>query len=73
MSTVTVIDPGFQTTIQDGGRPGYLAKGVPPSGAQDVWSFAKDWKATLGGRYEHWRAYDGLNFSLAPADRKSVV
>jgi antagonist of KipI len=38
MSTVTVIDPGFQTTIQDGGRPGYLAKGVPPSGAQDVWS-----------------------------------
>lgn len=38
MASVTVVDPGFQTTIQDGGRPGYLAKGVPPSGAQDVWS-----------------------------------
>ena len=38
MAAVTVIDAGFQTTIQDGGRPGYLAKGVPPSGAQDVWS-----------------------------------
>ena len=38
MTSVTVIDAGFQTTIQDGGRPGYLAKGVPPSGAQDVWS-----------------------------------
>lgn len=38
MATATVVDPGFQTTIQDGGRPGFLAKGVPPSGAQDVWS-----------------------------------
>ncbi|MFN8221642.1 MAG: biotin-dependent carboxyltransferase family protein [Gaiellales bacterium] len=37
-AVVTVLDPGFQTTIQDGGRPGYLAKGVPPAGAQDVWS-----------------------------------
>lgn len=38
MAAVTVVDPGFQTTIQDGGRPGYLARGIPPSGAQDVWS-----------------------------------
>lgn len=38
MTTLTVIEGGFQTTIQDGGRPGYLAKGVPPSGAQDVWA-----------------------------------
>jgi iron complex outermembrane receptor protein len=35
--------------------------------AQDVWAFAKSFKATLGARYEHWRAYDGLNFSLSPA------
>jgi iron complex outermembrane receptor protein len=34
---------------------------------QDVWAIAKGVKATLGGRYEHWRAYDGLNYSLAPA------
>jgi iron complex outermembrane receptor protein len=24
-------------------------------------------RATLGGRYEHWRAYEGFNYSLAPA------
>ncbi|MDB5427543.1 MAG: tonB dependent receptor family protein, partial [Phenylobacterium sp.] len=33
---------------------------------QDVWSITPQLKATLGGRYEHWRAYDGLNFSAAP-------
>jgi biotin-dependent carboxylase-like uncharacterized protein len=38
MRSVSVLDAGFQTTIQDGGRPGYLARGVPPAGAQDVWS-----------------------------------
>jgi antagonist of KipI len=38
VSVVRVLEPGFQTTIQDGGRPGYLARGVPPSGAQDVWA-----------------------------------
>lgn len=38
MAVVKVLEPGFQTTIQDGGRPGFLAKGIPPSGAQDVWS-----------------------------------
>ena len=34
---------------------------------QDIWSFARDWKATLGGRLEDWRAYDGYNFSASPA------
>jgi iron complex outermembrane receptor protein len=27
--------------------------------AQDTWRFAPDWRATLGGRLEHWRAYNG--------------
>ncbi|MEP6722714.1 MAG: TonB-dependent receptor, partial [Variovorax sp.] len=27
--------------------------------AQDTWRFAKDWKTTLGLRYEHWTAYGG--------------
>jgi iron complex outermembrane receptor protein len=27
--------------------------------AQDAWRFAPDWKATIGGRWESWRAYDG--------------
>lgn len=38
--TIEVIKPGLQTTIQDGGRPGHLAKGIPPAGAQDHRSFA---------------------------------
>jgi iron complex outermembrane receptor protein len=31
--------------------------------AQDAWNFATGWKLTLGGRLEHWRAFDGNNFS----------
>jgi iron complex outermembrane receptor protein len=34
---------------------------------QDVWTLAPDLKATLGVRYERWRAYDGLNYSASPA------
>lgn len=33
-----VLEGGLQTTVQDLGRGGYLARGVPPSGAQDPWS-----------------------------------
>lgn len=33
--------------------------------AQDVWRLASDWKATLGGRYEWWRAFDGYNYAVA--------
>jgi iron complex outermembrane receptor protein len=31
--------------------------------AQDVWRIAPSLAATLGARYEWWRAYDGFNFS----------
>ncbi|GAB2891078.1 TonB-dependent receptor [Paraburkholderia jirisanensis] len=31
--------------------------------AQDVWRIAPTLQATLGGRYEMWRAYDGFNFA----------
>jgi iron complex outermembrane receptor protein len=34
---------------------------------QDIWAVTPELKATIGGRYEHWRAFDGLNFSAAPA------
>lgn len=27
--------------------------------AQDTWKFAPRWRATLGLRYEHWKAFDG--------------
>jgi biotin-dependent carboxylase-like uncharacterized protein len=39
-ATLEVLKPGLQTTIQDGGRPGHLARGIPPAGAQDYRSFA---------------------------------
>jgi antagonist of KipI len=35
-----VLDPGFLTTIQDGGRPDWTHLGVPISGACDPWSLA---------------------------------
>ncbi len=34
---------------------------------QDRWRLAPALTATLGLRVEHWRAFDGLNFSAAPA------
>ena len=34
---------------------------------QDAWRFAPRFKLTLGARQESWRAFDGLNFSAAPA------
>jgi iron complex outermembrane receptor protein len=35
--------------------------------AQDSWAVTPQVKLTIGGRYEHWRASDGLNFSATPA------
>ena len=41
LRTVTVVDAGLQTTVQElPGRTGYWAVGVPPSGAWDDLSFA---------------------------------
>ncbi len=34
---------------------------------QDAWRIADPLTLTVGGRYEWWKAYDGFNFSLAPA------
>ena len=33
--------------------------------AQDVWRFSPGLKATLGARYEWWRAFDGYNYSTS--------
>ena len=35
--------------------------------AQDTWTLAAPLTLTVGGRYEWWRAFDGFNFSTAPA------
>ena len=29
---------------------------------QDIWTLLPGFKAALGGRYEDWRAYDGIEF-----------
>jgi biotin-dependent carboxylase-like uncharacterized protein len=36
---IKVLKPGLQTTVQDIGRNGYYALGMPPSGAMDKYSF----------------------------------
>ncbi len=40
ISKVKVIDGGFSTTLQDGGRPRSRSYGVPPGGALDRWAWA---------------------------------
>ena len=39
-NALTVLEGGMQTTVQDAGRSGYWAVGVPPSGPMDGCSFA---------------------------------
>lgn len=34
---------------------------------QDAWKIVPALTLTVGGRYEHWRAYDGANISTSPA------
>jgi iron complex outermembrane receptor protein len=34
--------------------------------AQDAWKFLPGLTLTVGGRYEWWKAYDGVNYSLSP-------
>lgn len=66
-------DPKYNTSDWIGGGNGSLAadsRGKTQTSAlwaQDAWRFAPMLKATIGGRLESWRAYDGYNFSQAPA------
>jgi iron complex outermembrane receptor protein len=34
---------------------------------QDAWTIDPKLKLTVGGRFEHWRAFNGLNYSASPA------
>jgi len=36
--SLRVVSPGFLTTVQDLGRSGHRAAGIPPSGAMDPWA-----------------------------------
>jgi iron complex outermembrane receptor protein len=68
-----LVNPRYNTSNWIGGDTEQLAadsRGKTKTDAlwvQDAWAFARGFKATLGGRYEFWRAYDGFNYSLAPA------
>lgn len=63
----------YNTTDWRSGAPGVLASaasGDTRSRAlwlQDAWTLRPDLTLTVGGRYERWKAYDGFNYSAAPA------
>lgn len=40
--------------------------------AQDAWRFATDWRAVLGGRLEHWHAFNGAINGLALGERSET-
>ncbi|MEI9888575.1 MAG: TonB-dependent receptor [Rhizomicrobium sp.] len=69
----TLANRKFNTADWIAGAQGALASAsrgrtsVNAIWVQDAWTFAPAFKATLGLRFEDWRAYDGANFSLAPA------
>ncbi|TAL79671.1 MAG: TonB-dependent receptor [Burkholderiaceae bacterium] len=64
-----LVSPTFSTTDWPSGGSGALygdSRGTTRTSAvwlQDVWRLAPALTATLGGRYEMWRASDGLNYS----------
>ena len=65
-------NPKFAIADWRSGAPGAtltLSKGrtrTQAVWAQDVWSVSPEVRLTVGGRYEQWRATDGLNFSASP-------
>jgi len=69
----TLNNPNYALSNWTGGGDGAttaLSRGDTETLAiwlQDVWSLNSALKLTVGGRYEHWRAYDGLNYSASPA------
>lgn len=41
--------------------------------AQDAWRFAPQWKLTLGGRWENWRAFDGFNLNTGQDPASGLI
>lgn len=62
--------PTYSTTNWVSGGNGALfstSQGKTQTGAlwlQDVWRMTPSLQATLGGRYEMWRAHDGFNYAI---------
>jgi iron complex outermembrane receptor protein len=40
---------------------------------QDAWRFAPQWKLTLGGRWESWRAFDGFNLTTTASSTTGAI
>ncbi|MFC3651241.1 TonB-dependent receptor [Dyella humi] len=53
-------DPSSATSLYAAGRGETTTHAL---WIQDAWQLAPNWLATIGGRYEKWRASDGFNFS----------
>lgn len=72
-----LVSTAYATTDWIGGAPGAVATNslgktrTNAIWAQDAWRLAPRYRLTLGGRYEAWSAFDGLNFSAAPASNVS--
>lgn len=68
-----LVSPTYNTADWISGGHGSLftdARGKTEAKAiwfQDVWRFAPRLRATLGARYEQWRAFDGFNFTSGTA------
>jgi iron complex outermembrane receptor protein len=41
--------------------------------AQDAWRFVPDWKLTVGGRFENWRAFDGFNLNTTTSSTTGAI
>jgi iron complex outermembrane receptor protein len=71
MDEYRLASPTFNTSDWRDGGNGSLysdSRGKTQTEAlwvQDVWQWTPSLTATLGGRYEWWRAYDGFNLSTA--------
>ena len=53
-------DPSTVTSLYSAGRGKTATRAL---WMQDAWAFAPNWLATIGGRFEKWKASDGFNFS----------
>ncbi|WP_022724157.1 TonB-dependent receptor domain-containing protein, partial [Rhodopseudomonas sp. B29] len=40
---------------------------------QDAWKFVPDWKLTVGGRFEHWSATDGVNLGTVQTSSGAIT
>ena len=69
-TTAVTLLPNWQTSSSSSAPVSTNSYGRTETQAlylQDSWMFSPDWKLVLGGRLEHWSAYDGSNFNASNA------